>query len=141
MAWAIFVIVLAQSWGCSGARNRRQALRDAVDSYNTAIRWGHVQKAARYVQEKDRAAFIAAKRRAYERLRVHEVEVRTVNLGAKQERARVVTAMAFSVAGNPVIEHHNIEQHWRHEKDGWVVVKRLRVKAAKPAPPTPGDLY
>jgi hypothetical protein len=137
----VLLVVAGQLAACSGARNRRQALQDAVQSYNTAIRWGHVQKAARYVQDKDRGAFIASKRRAYKRLRVHEVELRSVNLGAKQERARVLVAMAFSVAGNPVTRHHTIEQVWRHKRSGWVLVKRRRVKAGKPAPPTPGDLY
>ncbi|GEM_PF-3172937 len=133
-------LVLATS-ACSGWQTRRTALRDAVTSYATAVRWGHVQKAARYIPDKQRADFIARKREAYRHLRVHEVEVRSVNLNDDQSRARVLLAMAFSVGGNPIIKRHMVEQQWRHGDFGWVVVKRRRVKAKKSKSSTPGDLY
>ena len=126
---------------CSGTRNRRQALQDAVTSYSTAIRWGHVQKAAQYVPEKDKADFIARKRRAYQRMTVMEVDLRAVHLSPDQERARVLLAMRFTVAGNPVIQQHVIEQVWRHGRMGWEVIKTRRVIGKKPAPAKPGDLY
>jgi len=126
---------------CAGVRNRRLQLQDAVNEYNTAIRWGHLQRASRYVPDDKRAEFIARKRQAWRRLKVHEVEVRSVHLSGNQERARVLMAMAFSVAGNPVIQRHMIEQRWRFGRGGWVVVKRARVKAKKVAPAKPGDLY
>lgn len=141
IALLALVVAAYSLCGCSGARNRRQSLQDAVTSYSTAVRWGHIQKASRYVPDKERGAFIARKRAAYQRLRVHEVEVRSVHLNGSQEKARVLLAMSFSVSGNPVIQHHIIEQLWRHSPRGWVVVKRGRVKRVKERATKPGDLY
>ena len=137
----VVTLVCGHFLSCSGVRNRRQSLQDAVLSYSTAVRWGHVQKAARHVPEKDKAQFIARKRTVYRRLRVHEVEVRSVHIGAKQQKARVLLAMTFTISGNPVIHHHMIEQTWRHRRGGWVVVKRRRIKRKQAETSKPGDLY
>ena len=129
------------SVACSGARNRRQQLQDAVTSYSTAIRWGHIQKASRYVPDKQRTEFVARKRRAYQRMKVLEVDLRSVHLGSRQERARVLLSMRFTVAGSPVIQQHVIEQFWRFGRGGWEVIKTRRAKLPKPRPAQPGDLY
>lgn len=140
-ATAVLLAAVAITVACSGVRNRRMSLHDAVTEYSVAIRWGRIQKAARYVPDPERPVFIARKREAWRRLKVHEVEVRSVELSPDQSRARVLLAMTFSQEGNPVIEQHLIEQRWKHGVSGWMLVDRKRVKGKTTAPAKPGDLY
>jgi len=128
---------------CSGAQNRGDQLRDSVRSYNDALRWGRIERAAEFIPAADRPAFLASKRVAAGGLNVHDVEIRGVQTAADGRAARVRVALTFSRAGDPRLETHLIDQLWRWSPQmGWQLHERVRVQENAPeAGADPAALY
>ena len=126
---------------CAGARTRRRDLKDAVHSYNVAIRWGHIQKASVHIPPKKRPEFIARKRAALAHMRIHEVNLRNVSVSSDQSAAKVLVQVAFSVGADPIIRTHVVEQQWRYRDEGWLLISKKRIKQVKARDSKPGDLY
>ena len=140
-ALALWLAGFSAFAGCSGTQNRNTALRDAVREYADATRWGHISKAATFVPAAKRTEFLDGRRRAASSMRILEVDVRGVRLAADNENARVIVAIAFTAGGDPVIQRHLVEQKWRWQQTGWMLIGRDRVKAPPPTATKAADLY
>lgn len=115
--------------GCSmSPRNRGAQLREAVMGYNDAVRWGRIERAAEWVPLAERAVYVAKKRAAWAGMAVHEVDVRHVAVAPDEANAKVRVLVTFSRQGNPVLQHHLVEQRWRWEREGWMLVERRQVQ-------------
>jgi len=140
IALALVSVVIATA--CTGVRTRRTDLRDAVHEYNTAVRWGHVQKASTFIPSVKRAEFVLRKRQAMARMQIHEVSIRNVRLKENNEVALVLVQLSFSVGADPIIRNHLVQQRWRYLNTQWLLVSRKRVETtATGRVPEPGDLY
>lgn len=138
---ALCAVGVAGLVSCGGAQNRNTALRDAVREYADATRWGHIAKAATFVPVAKRAEFLEGRRRAAAAMRILEVDLRGVRLAPDNESAQVIVAIAFTADGSPVIQRHLVEQKWRWQRTGWMLIGRDRVKAPPPTATKPADLY
>ncbi len=138
---ASVALVVASVAACAGVQTRRTDLRDAVHSYNIAVRWGHVQKASAFVPAKQRAEFVARKRRAMATMRIHEVVIRNVQVKAQQTQADVLVQVSFSVGSDPTIRTHLVAQRWRYLSSQWLLTSRKRVEPNALDSAKPGDLY
>lgn len=138
---ALGLVVVAA--GCSmSPRNRGEQLREAVFGYNDAVRWGRIERAAEWIPVTDRGGYIARKRAAWAGMAVHEIDVRHVDYNNDQSQARVRVLVTFSRTGNPVLQRHLVEQHWKWEREGWMCVARRQVALPQAAPGAdPRDLY
>jgi hypothetical protein len=129
--------------GCSmSPQNRGTQLREAVYGYNDAVRWGRVERAAEWIPEPERGEFVSRKRKAWAGMSVLDVEVRDVRVAPDQDSARVRVIVRFSHNGNPVMRSHLVEQRWRWQRAGWMLVARRQVEMPSADPSAdPADLY
>ncbi len=141
VAGALTVWALVAMAACSGLRNRRATLKDAVHTYVDAIRWGHVERAATYVPADKRVAFVERKRIALSRMRVHEVELRSVELSHEDSRARVVVGLVWSTHDAPVTHQEAVEQRWQFRETEWLLVDQRPIVADEAPPSAPADLF
>ena len=85
--------------------------------------------------------FVAKKRKVSGRIRVHEVELRSVQMGRDSERARIVVVITFSGINNPTSQQHIVEQIWRYQTNRWRLIGRKRVREDTEAKMDWADLY
>ncbi|MCO4760610.1 MAG: hypothetical protein KC502_03855 [Myxococcales bacterium] len=139
---ALLLLVIASVAACAGVRTRRTDLRDAVHDYNVAVRWGHVQKAATFIPNKQRGEFVVRKRQAMARMKIHEISIRNVRMKSDNEEAIVLVQLSFSVGADPIINRHLVQQKWRYRLGRWLLTARRRIEASSvDRTPKPGDLY
>ncbi|HAN32864.1 MAG TPA: hypothetical protein DCQ06_14815 [Myxococcales bacterium] len=139
IGWMLCLCVVASA--CASVRTRRTDLRDAIHSYNVAIRWGHIQKASMYIPAAKRANFVARKRAALAHMRIHEVHLRNVAVATDQSAAKVLLQVAFSVGADPIIRNHLVEQKWRFVDGQWLLISKRQVKKVRRDASSPSDLY
>jgi hypothetical protein len=143
VALGILLLIALTLSACSmSPQNRATQLHDAVFGYNEAVRWGRIERAADWIPDRERGAFVAKKRAAWAGMAVLDVEVRDVNVASDQASARVRVIVRFSQNGNPVMRSHLVEQHWSWAPQGWMLVARKQVEMPTANPSAdPSDLY
>ena len=139
--WLVAGIALVVVSACSGLRNRRSDLKDAVHTYVDAIRWGHVERAAAYIPADKRGDFVERKRVALARMRVHEVELRSVDLTDEDSRARVIVTLVWSNRDAPVTHQEAVEQRWQFRGSEWLLIEQRPIEAKEAPPADPKDLF
>lgn len=143
LAAVVAVASCAVAAGCSmSPRNRGVQLREAVFGYNEAVRWGRIERASEWIPTKQRAGYVARKRAAWSGMSVHEVDIRHVAVAPDESNAKVRVLVTFSRQGNPVLQKHLVEQRWRWEREGWMLIERRQVALPEASPKAdPRDLY
>lgn len=118
-------------------QTRTTSLRDAVNDYAHALRWGQIERAATYVPAKSREAFLQQKRRAQGLVHIHEYDVRTVDYVAGADKARIVVLAVWTLPNDPVTHQELLEQSWQFAA-GWELVAQKTVQQAE-VKAAPGD--
>ncbi len=113
---------------CSWTANPAKELKEAVEDYTRAMRWGHVEKAAAYVPDPLRAAFIRQKRMAQAQVQIHEYDVRAVEYTRGADRARVIILAVWSRPTDPVAHQQMIAQEWRYRQLRWEMTHQSDVQ-------------
>jgi hypothetical protein len=119
--------------GCGASPTQAGALREAVYGYADGVRWGHIGRMSRYIPAKQREDFARRKRAAYAVMKVHDVELRSVDRAGDRAVAELV--VTWSRADNPVLATETVRQVWRYADEGWEIVSQRSAAGATETKP------
>lgn len=108
--------------GClASSMTAGESLREALDHYTDAVRWGRAASAMQHVAPRLRRA-MARRHLAWARLiRIAETQVVDLNHDDAHHRATVFVQIAWYSDSDPMVRTTTLEQTWR-DLDGWVLV-------------------
>jgi hypothetical protein len=113
----LFALVLA---GCATSQQTAmEELQSAVDGYNSAYRWKNFERAASYLPNDMRAAFIAAYEEDDHSLHVETFQILKVDL--TEDSATVVVRMRYMELPSITLENRTLTQHWHKVNDVWIL--------------------
>lgn len=109
--------------GClASSMTAGESLREALDHYTDAVRWGRAASAMTHVAPRLRRA-MARRHLAWARnIRIAETQVVDLNHNDAQHRAVVFVQIAWYSDSDPMVRQTTLEQTWR-DLDGWVLVE------------------
>lgn len=142
VALALIVLGLL-GLGCGSAANPAMQLKEAVEEYTRSMRWGHIERAAAYVPESLRQAWIRQRRQAQAEIQVHEYDIRAVEHTPGTEKARVIVLAVWSRPADPVARQQLLAQEWRYRERLWTMVSQTEMKAVPQlqAPVSPSEAF
>lgn len=107
--------------GCAtSAQTKLEELQSAVDGYNSAYRWKNFERAASYLPNDLRAAFIAAYEEDDHSLHVETYQILKVDLKG-EEAATVTVRLRFMELPSITLENRTLVQHWHKVNDVWIL--------------------
>lgn len=115
---------------CGLGSNPASQLKESVEDYVRAMRWGHVEKAAVYIPDSLRAQFIRQRRLAQAQMQIHEYDIRAVEYTQGAVRARVIVLAVWSRVADPVTHQQLLSQEWRYIDRTWQMAKQSEVQQA-----------
>ena len=125
------VFCLAVS-GCMTLSAAKESLTDALDEYNSGVRWGRVDWMAEHVPKDKQEAY--AKRQAPANgLQVTSCDVESIDMQKDNRRAVVTVRVDWYLLSQGRLHTSRIQQTWTHG-DRWLVTE-LRVTGGAPYPP------
>ena len=129
--------------GCGSAANPAMQLKEAVEEYTRSMRWGHIERAAVYVPESLRKAWIQQRRQAQAEIQVHEYDIRAVEHTAGTDKARVIVLAVWSRPADPVARQQLLAQEWRYRERLWTLLAQTEIKVApqQQAPVSPAEAF
>ncbi len=141
-AWSVVVGSLL-ALGCGSAGNPALQLKEAVEEYTRSMRWGHIERAAAYVPDSLRQAWIRQRRQAQAEIQVHEYDIRAVEHTPGSEKARVIVLAVWSRPSDPVTRQQLLAQEWRYRERLWTMVGQTEIKTAPQvqAPLSPSEAF
>lgn len=121
-AVAIALVLAALGSGCASTRMQDSInqLKDSVEAYNEAFRWKNFERAAMYMPNDLRAAFIATYEDDENSLHVEDYQILNVNV--ENEQSAVVTVrLRYMMLPSVTVEKATLVQHWRKVSDAWML--------------------
>jgi hypothetical protein len=112
--------ILALASCATTAEQHMQMLQDAVDGYNSAYRWKNYERAASYLPNDLRAAFIASYEDDEKSLHVEGYTVIKVDLEG-ETGATVKVRMRYLLLPSISVETRTLTQHWHKIGDSWIL--------------------
>ena len=126
--------------GCANSKEMlMQELQDAVEGYNSAYRWKNFERAASYLPNDLRAAFIAAYEEDDSALHVETYQIIKVDL-VNDNSATVTVRLRFLELPSINLENRTLTQHWQKVNNAWILetedgsIRELDVGAAPKNP-------
>jgi len=113
--------VAALSIGCSGGYNSQERLRDNINLYNNALRWGQYFKAARYLSDDGRETWLAEHRDWSDDMRIADFEVVDTDLEDDGERAMVRVVVSWYRLSQSEVQTSMLAQQWEKDGRAWVL--------------------
>ncbi len=131
------------SVGCLAPPSSAQKLTDNAIDMNTAMRFGRMDIAGDYVQQKARAAFAIEHAAWGKNLRIVDLEYSGMQLKEKDEAETYVT-VSWQTVADPTMHETKVTQHWTSDKGRWSIDSEttegdpgLLAKAKLKPPPAP----
>jgi len=107
--------------GCAAPQaDRMKSLRTSVEAYNTAFRWKNYHRAATYLPNDLRTAFVTYFDEDSSALHVEGVEVLKVDLQS-EKAAEVTVRYRFLKLPSVVVERKVVVQSWHYLDGAWVL--------------------
>ncbi len=120
--------------GCGMATfSQRDELMTAVDEFNDGIRWGAMDRSARYLPVELRKRFAERWASLEDELEIMDYEVQRleINKGGKgPTTADVRVDVSWSLKRSGILERTVMQQHWEQRVGGWMVARQTRLKGA-----------
>ncbi len=108
------------SVGCLAPPSSAQRLTDNAIEMNTAMRFGRMDIAGDYVQQKARAAFAVEHSAWGKTLRIVDLEYAGMQMKEKDEAETYVT-VSWQTVADPTMHETKVVQHWTAEKGRWSI--------------------
>lgn len=115
---ACTVLALA---ACSATQTSATTLKEAVEDYTLAMRWGHIERAAAHVADAKRKDWIQQRRMAQAQVQIHEYDIRAVEHVIGTDRARIMVLVAWSRPADPVVHQELLVQDWQRRNGLWTM--------------------
>ena len=107
-------------FGCATAKETEMEIfQAAVDGYNSAYRWKNFERAASYLPNDMRAAFIAAYEEDDHSLHVETFQILKVDM--KEDAATVTVRVRYMELPSITLENRTMVQHWHKVNDAWIL--------------------
>lgn len=117
----LVAVVLAASSCSGGTYNSAEHLRDSVNHFNDAIRWGQHFRAAEWVQADHRNLWLSERRDWGDDLRIADYEVLDTQIGETGRTATVRVSMDWYRLSVGEVESSMLTQQWVKEGRTWVM--------------------
>lgn len=143
---AVHTALLAALGGCAsmGAQDTLEKLREAVEGYNQAFRWKNYERAAQYLPNEVRAAFLAAYDDDESSLQLEDYQISKVDI-ANDDAATVSVRVRFLLLPSVVVENRTLVQHWHRVSGEWMLenednsIRKLDLSKTADLPPEKPD--
>lgn len=109
--------------GCSASTSgsdELESLRRSVTAYNEAYRWKNFERAASFLPEDLRLAFIAAYEEDAKSLHIEGYKILQVKM-LSEEAANVQIRVTYLMLPSVVVQNRRLTQHWHKVGDAWVL--------------------
>jgi hypothetical protein len=107
--------------GCASSKQTlMEELQESVEGYNSAYRWKNFERAASYLPNDLRAAFIAAYEEDDQSLHVETYQILKVDL-VNDNAATVTVRLRFMELPSINLENRTLTQHWHKVNDAWIL--------------------
>lgn len=103
-----------------GVQDKLEKLKEAVEGYNQAFRWKNYERAAQYLPNDIRAAFMAAYDDDESSLQVEDYQISKVDVLSDDE-AKVSVRVRFLLLPSVVVENRTMVQHWHRVAGEWIL--------------------
>lgn len=117
-----FALVLAAVTGCAsmGVQDTLEKLREAVEGYNQAFRWKNYERAAQYLPNDVRAAFMTAYDDDESSLQIEDYQISKVDV-VNDDEAKVAVRVRYLLLPSVVVENRTLVQHWHRVAGEWIL--------------------
>ncbi len=115
----VAIALLASGCATSG-QTMMEELQAAVDGYNSAYRWKNFERAAVYLPNDLRAAFIAAYEEDDDSIHVESYQVIKVDIEG-EAAATVTVRVRYMMLPSINLERRTLVQHWHLVNDNWIL--------------------
>lgn len=122
--------------GC-GAGAGREALQDAVRTFNSQVRWARWGGAAQFVAPDLRAEWLASRTAHGSALRITDLQVHQVNLEGDGTEATVMVGINWYMLPTMNVQFTAWKQSWKLLEGHWTMTEEVPVKADAPKPEVP----
>lgn len=110
-----------------------EELKAAIDGYNSAYRWKNFERAASYLPNDLRAAFLAAYEEDDQSLHVETFQILQVDL-LNDTAATVTVRVRYLELPSITLENRTLTQHWQKVNDIWLLeTEENSIRAIDPA--------
>jgi hypothetical protein len=131
--------------GCLAPPSSAQRLTDNAIEMNTAMRFGRMDIAGDYVQQKARATFAVEHAAWGKNVRIVDLEYAGMQLKEKDE-AETYVNVSWQTLADPTMHETKVVQHWTSDKGRWTIDSEategdpgLLAKPKVKAPAAPGS--
>jgi hypothetical protein len=127
-------LILPLLFGCASAKQAQmEELQNAIDGYNSAYRWKNFERAAGYLPNDLRGAFIAAYEEDDNSIHVETYTIIKVDL-LGDEAATVTVRVRYMELPSINLENRTLTQHWHKVNDTWLLeTEENSIRAIDPA--------
>lgn len=95
-------------------------LQESIDGYNHAYRWKNYARAAAYLPNDLRAAFIATYEEDDKSLHVESYQVLKIHMEGKNA-AKVTVRVRYMLLPSVTVENRTVTQHWAKVEEKWLI--------------------
>jgi hypothetical protein len=115
MSWRALGVALVLSWGCG--ENQREALGEALESYNDYLRWGRWNRAAAFLSRELRADFVT-RAGGHRDLKITDYQIGDLQLRGEDRAEALIQIEWYSLSGAR-LRRSVIRQTWLHREHRW----------------------
>lgn len=149
----IALAALGLASGCATATSKSavERLQEAVEGYNHAFRWKNYERAAQFLPQAQRPAFLAAYEDDESSLQVEDYTVRQADM-LSDKAATVSIKVSYLLLPSVTVKQATLVQHWAEVNGAWTLeaednsIRKIEPgkeprdprARAKPADPEPG---
>jgi hypothetical protein len=116
---------------CGGSYNAREQLRDNVNRFNDAVRWGQYFSAAQWVGEDARGSWLASRQEWGNDVRIADYEVVDTQVLPGGAAATVRVVMSWYRLSESMLETSMLAQRWERVNRDWVMTSEEVVEGAQ----------
>lgn len=120
IVWLALGALFATSACKSSTANSIEMLQESVEAYNHAYRWKNYERAASFLPNDMRAAFIAAYEDDEKSLHIEDYRILAVDV-ANEDAATVRVRYSFTLLPDITVQKRTLTQHWHKVAGQWTL--------------------
>lgn len=114
------LLLLGTACASVKARDSMEQLQEAAEGYNEAYRWKNFERAAGFLPNDQRAAFVATYEDDEKSLHVEDVQILKVDMDGP-DAALITVRIRYMMLPSVTVETRKLLQHWHKVNDAWIL--------------------